>query len=220
MGKLKKTTFICGRYGSGKTTVALNLAFMLSESGTEVGLVDLDVVNPYFRSSDLADRIEYHSIKLFAPKANDTVIIDDELLPNAVSQMKDESSFVVVDVGADEEGFEAMRHLSSTIDKSACDVLYVVNFSKTATDTSQKAFDDASAFCRETGFEFTGIINNTQAGGEADQAMIDESIVKSDLLSKLLKVPVVYHCYNKNVNLTVPECGMPIEIYVTPSWLE
>ena len=64
-------TVICGHYGCGKTNLALNLALeavgdgpatqgttvtqgTAVTQGTTVTLVDLDIVNPYFRSSDYA----------------------------------------------------------------------------------------------------------------------------------------------------------------------
>lgn len=49
---LPRITIITGHYGTGKTNVAVNLANMLCEQGKQVILVDLDIVNPYFRSAD------------------------------------------------------------------------------------------------------------------------------------------------------------------------
>ncbi|MEI3231874.1 MAG: hypothetical protein V8S24_11985 [Gordonibacter pamelaeae] len=43
---------ITGHYGVGKTNLALNLALDAAARGLEVTVVDLDVVNPFFRSSD------------------------------------------------------------------------------------------------------------------------------------------------------------------------
>lgn len=220
MARLKKTVFVCGRYGSGKTTVALNLAFMLSESGNQVNLVDLDVRNPYFRSSDLKDRIQYDSIRLYCPKPGDVTIADEELLPSVIAEIKDDTTYVIVDVGDDAEGIEAMNRLSKSLDAAACDVFYVVNFNKSATATAEQAGEELQTFCAEIGFACTGIINNTQAGGQTDQAMMDESVKLSERLCASLELPLIYHCYNKSLDLTVPEKAMPIEIYVTPSWLQ
>ncbi|NLG26180.1 MAG: MinD/ParA family protein, partial [Clostridiales bacterium] len=43
---------LAGHYGSGKTEIALNLALKLRALGREVALVDLDIVNPFFRSAE------------------------------------------------------------------------------------------------------------------------------------------------------------------------
>ena len=51
---LKPFTLVCGHYGCGKTNLSLNLAVDLANSGKQVSLVDLDIVNPYFRSGEKA----------------------------------------------------------------------------------------------------------------------------------------------------------------------
>ena len=46
---------VTGHYGVGKTNLSLNLAFDAAARGRQVTVVDLDVVNPFFRSSDYRD---------------------------------------------------------------------------------------------------------------------------------------------------------------------
>ena len=41
-----------GHFGSGKTEVALNFALQREKEGEDVVIVDLDIVNPYFRTND------------------------------------------------------------------------------------------------------------------------------------------------------------------------
>ena len=51
----RRVTVVCGHYGTGKTNLSINLALDCARNGEDVTLVDLDVVNPYFRSADYAD---------------------------------------------------------------------------------------------------------------------------------------------------------------------
>ena len=49
----KRLTAICGAFGTGKTEVSVNIALKLAtEQKKKVILVDLDIVNLYFRSRD------------------------------------------------------------------------------------------------------------------------------------------------------------------------
>ena len=50
--EFKRITLLCGHYGSGKTNVAVNMAFELKKQYQNVAIADLDIVNPYFRSKD------------------------------------------------------------------------------------------------------------------------------------------------------------------------
>ena len=50
MKGLKRFIFILGNFGSGKTEISINLALDGAEKGRTV-LVDMDIINPYFKSS-------------------------------------------------------------------------------------------------------------------------------------------------------------------------
>ena len=55
---MKRITLFAGHYGSGKTNIAVNYALHLKESGKEVIIAYLDIVNPYFRTKDRAAELE------------------------------------------------------------------------------------------------------------------------------------------------------------------
>ena len=45
----KRVIIFTGNYGSGKTEVSVNFTLGLVEQEPPVSIVDLDIVNPYFR---------------------------------------------------------------------------------------------------------------------------------------------------------------------------
>ena len=64
---VKRITIVTGHYGSGKTNFAVNLAVDLCREGKQVVLVDLDIVNPYFRSADFKPQLTEMGIEMICP---------------------------------------------------------------------------------------------------------------------------------------------------------
>ena len=67
MSEQSRVTVICGHYGCGKTNLTLNLALEAAAKGEKVTVADLDIVNPYFRSSEYGGLLEEHGVRLIAP---------------------------------------------------------------------------------------------------------------------------------------------------------
>ena len=55
---MKEVIVLIGNYGSGKTELALNFAFQAARAGKKVELIDLDMVNTYFRLTDRGNLIK------------------------------------------------------------------------------------------------------------------------------------------------------------------
>ena len=73
-------TVICGHYGCGKTNLVLNLAAEAAQRGRRSVVVDMDVVNPYFRSSDYSALLKKLGVELIAPVFANTTL-DTPVLP-------------------------------------------------------------------------------------------------------------------------------------------
>lgn len=103
---------VCGHYGCGKTNLSLNLAVNLQKAGRKVTLVDLDLVNPYFRSSDFQEVIYSNQIELIAPVFAHSNL-DLPALPvdlHRIFNMPDRT--VIIDVGGDDAGATALGSIS------------------------------------------------------------------------------------------------------------
>lgn len=55
INNLGKIIAVTGHYGSGKTNLAVNLAVDFAKEGERVTIIDLDIVNPYFRTADFSE---------------------------------------------------------------------------------------------------------------------------------------------------------------------
>ena len=65
--KGSRIKILVGHYGSGKTEIALNMALEMKNHFDQVALVDLDIVNPFFRSAEQGDVLKQAGVKLLAP---------------------------------------------------------------------------------------------------------------------------------------------------------
>ena len=86
-----RITIICGHYGCGKTNLALNLALEAAEQGGPVTVVDLDIVNPYFRSSEYRGLLSSSGVRLIAPVFAGTTL-DTPTLPPEISSIFEEDA--------------------------------------------------------------------------------------------------------------------------------
>ena len=50
----RRVQIVVGHYGSGKTEISVNLALKLRQQHEKVMLIDLDIVNPFFRSAEVS----------------------------------------------------------------------------------------------------------------------------------------------------------------------
>ncbi len=81
----RPVTIFTGAYGSGKTELALNIALKLKQKYDDVALVDFDIVNPYFRSSEhkamLEDGVE-HTIEVHIDKLDGDFLVSSSPIRN------------------------------------------------------------------------------------------------------------------------------------------
>ena len=103
----KKYTVITGNYGSGKTEIALNLAFSYAKSQMTT-LVDLDIVNPYFRSGEKVQEAERKGIRMLMPTYAMTTVDIPALPAEIQSVFETPSDRVIFDVGGDDTGAAAL----------------------------------------------------------------------------------------------------------------
>ena len=99
--ELSKLTVVTGHYGSGKTNFSVNAALGIAAKGGKCTVIDLDIVNPYFRTADFGDMFRSKGIELFAPVyANTNLDIPSLNIP--LESILADGGYVVIDVGGDD----------------------------------------------------------------------------------------------------------------------
>lgn len=211
-----KITVITGHYGCGKTNVAVNIALKLANT-EKVTVVDLDIVNPYFRTADFGDLFESRGIKLVAPMyANSN--LDIPALSFDLGGIINGEGRVVIDVGGDPEGAVALGRYGDLLKKRADLKLYcVVNKYRYLTSTAEEASELIAEIKAASGLPCDGIINNSNLGKLTDNKTVKDSIDYAERIAEKEGCPMLFTCSEeKNLEGVTP--AMPVNIYVKPLW--
>jgi signal recognition particle receptor subunit beta len=197
---MKRITLFAGHYGSGKTNIAVNYAVHLKDKGLPVIIADLDIVNPYFRTKDSEELLKQKGIELISPEfANSNV--DLPALPQEMYKtVQDKESYVVMDIGGDDRGAYALgRYTPSILEENNFEMLFVANFYRPLTTTPNEALEVMREIEVAGGLPFTGIVNNSNIGDETTPEDVIATLKKTNELSKLSNLPIVFTTANRNV---------------------
>ena len=113
---MKNIKIITGHYGSGKTNFSVNLAVKAAAEGKSAAIVDLDIVNPYFRTADFRDLFEEKGIRLIAPdfaRSN----LDIPSIQFDVVELATDEDCLIIDVGGDDAGAVALGRYAEALEQ-------------------------------------------------------------------------------------------------------
>ncbi len=164
---------IVGHYGSGKTEFSINYALHLRETFKKVYIVDLDIVNPYFRTNDVKEKLESMGLFVIAsPYASSNV--DVPSLPADIQRVfADRDAAVVFDVGGDDDGAIALGRYKQYFNDEPPEMLFVINVFRPMTNSAQQIVEmiqDIETVSRQ---KVTGLINSSNL---ADLTTVHETI--------------------------------------------
>ncbi|MBQ2933083.1 MAG: hypothetical protein IJE02_00530 [Clostridia bacterium] len=192
MNSFKRLTLLCGHYGSGKTNVAVNLAFYLKEQYNNVVVADLDIVNPYFRTKDSIDDFKARGIELICSEYANTNVDIPALPANMYRLTADKDITAVIDVGGDDRGAYALGRLVPEIEaENNFDMLMVINGYRPLTPDAESTVEVMREIETACGLKFTGLVNNSNIGEETTAEDIIKSIGYANEVSQASGLPIV-----------------------------
>ena len=209
---------LVGNYGSGKTELALNLALASAQQMTTT-LVDLDIVNPYFRSGEKAEELKAAGVRVLMPTfAMSTV--DIPALPAEIQSVFEQpSQRVIFDVGGDDTGAAALGRYAPSFRRYREDttVCLVINAMRPLTQTAEDVVDLAQRIAARGRMNIDVIINNTNLADQTEPEMLAAGHQVAVEAAKLLGVSRV-------VDVAMPQLGvkdaLPLTRHMAPDWME
>jgi len=129
----KKVTVFTGNFGSGKTEISLNYALHLIEDNDKVAVIDLDTINPYFRSREKNELMEKQGIEVVYPK--ELKYADLPIITPAIKKyLQNEDYYTVIDVGGEEDGAKVLASIAGDVEKTDFEINLVINTKRPFTD--------------------------------------------------------------------------------------
>lgn len=224
-GRLKNFIIITGHYGSGKTNFSLNLALDMQSQGRKVTIVDLDLVNPYFRTSDYRKLLEDRGIEVITPVYGGTNL-DIPSLPAEMYSIFEGKDVVIVDVGGDDVGSTVLGRFRHELEAVDYDMFYVVNRFRNLTVKPAEAVEILREIEQVSGLRATMLVNNSHLCGETGVENVIEGAEYAEEISRLTDLPIYCTTVSHELLDKSPAdfCGIgtiyPVSIYVKANWQE
>lgn len=195
---------LVGAYGSGKTEVAINLAAAFKGAGRDVWIVDLDLVNPYFRTREARGPLAQMEIGLVLPDAPYLKADLPVLSPQVAGVIRQSEGLVILDVGGDDAGATVLAALADAFHAAGgsgrpLHLLFVVNPFRPFTETLSGCQKMQASIESKSGLKMTGIIANPNLMEETRKAHIEKGY--------------------RFVARFSDQSGLPLEVLAVPGWL-
>ena len=214
---------LTGNYGSGKTELALNLALQFSKQ-VQTTLVDLDIVNPYFRSGEKAEEMKAAGVRMLMPTYAMTTV-DIPALPAEIQSVFEAlSDRVIFDVGGDDTGAAALGRFypSFMARRAETKMIFIINCMRPLTKEADEIIDLAERIQNRGRLKIDMLINNTNLADQTEPAMIENGERITLACAEKLGVHEVLTAGKEEVlarcSLSTPTVA--IQRYMAPEWMD
>lgn len=216
---MKRITFITGHYGSGKSEFAVNFAI---QKGVDY-LIDLDIVNPYFRSREVEDLLKAHQIKTISSTVEKALGSDLPFIsPLVFSPFREKTIRAVYDLGGDPVGARLLRQFGDEIRPDETDLLLAVNVFREATADCNGIMHMIEDIETSGGMKITGLIHSSNL---LRDTTYQDLLYGEKVLLEVRKKTGLEILYTGIWEKILNQCGevagevVPLKLYLRKNWL-
>ncbi len=218
----RRLVIFVGGYGSGKTEVAVNYTMASRTLVPNLGIVDLDVVNPYFRSRERIEELNRHGVQVIAP-AGEWATADLPALPPEISGgILDRERYLVLDVGGDDVGARALGRYQRELQQAEYDMWVVVNACRPFSQTAELALSMLQSIEHTSRMQVTGLVNNTNLMQYTDLALVERGEQMVQRLASMTGLPVICNAVVEGLVEAAREKlhspVLPLHLYMKRPW--
>lgn len=211
-----------GGYGAGKTQLAISLAYQWAKESKQVALVDLDLINPYFRSREAADPLETAGVEVIRPEGDLAFAENPSLTPQIEGALRDPMKRVILDVGGNETGATIVGRYHELLQMNDVAVLQVVNVFRPFSSTIEEITNLRLDMERKSHLNVHGWINNSNL---QDWTTVEDWHKSEELMQALVaqtKIPKVACGMNplwaEKAGLSWEPDWIPVQRYLNLGW--
>jgi hypothetical protein len=163
----ERIVLIVGNYGSGKTEVAVNLAIRLCKQHP-VAIVDLDIVNPYFRCREARMEMEECGIRVINPEGEYHSADLPIILPEVRGAVLEGEGTLICDVGGDDVGARVLSSLADVFADRPYTMLQILNAKRPFTETVEGCLKIGREIEAASRLRIDGLVSNTHLMEDTD----------------------------------------------------
>ena len=196
---------IIGAYGSGKSEYAIHYARQLNKQGNSISLVDLDVVNPYFRTRDVQDILKQDGIEVIAPEGHFKYADLPMISPRIKGVIENQDKTVILDVGGDPAGCRALGRFVEPINTRGYWMTMVINTNRPFTSSPEEIIKMHQMLEFTSKLSISEYVSNTNLMQYTDKDIVLSGIRIIQEAADKLNVVFMKYLVLDNYNDIVPD---------------
>ena len=189
---MSRIKIVTGHFGSGKTEIAINLA---TEHENSI-IVDLDTVNPYYRTAEHREKLQKMGVEVIASEFAATNV-DIPTLPAEIIKVFTSEKPSVIDVGGDDDGAFALGRYKNFFDENDYEMYFVICGTRPLTKTADEVIELMGNIEGASRLKITHLINNTHLAQFTDEETVLKGQALAEEVSQRTGIPIIF--------TTVPE---------------
>lgn len=219
---VRHITIFCGNLGSGKTEISINFALALKSKADNVSLVDIDIVNPYFRSRIVRDYLTEKGLNVVCPIGELAGADVPALPPSILGVLENPEVNGVFDVGGDDIGARVLGRFKPYLPEGSYNLYFVVNTNRPFTRDVEGILKYVQSIEKASRLKVTALVNNSNLGSETG---IETVITGNEIITRVsnkLNVPVAFVASMRHLapglreKLGIPV--LPLDLAMQPPW--
>ena len=186
-----------GGFGSGKTEIAINYSIYYKKNHNQVAIVDLDIVNPYFRTREAKNTLSLKGIKVISPEGEMAYADLPLISPEIKGLIQNSDYHLILDVGGDDIGTVVLGNFRSFIKDLDYEMLLVVNSYRPFTQSVPQIEQMVHEIENSSRLKISGIVSNPNLSGQTDEKIIKQGHTLIKKASQKLNLPIKFICIDK-----------------------